>query len=211
MVQFTTATTWSLASPRRKASGARTRNCSRWRAKAADRRRTRLPAAGARRGASVLPVGQPPLRNRRHADHVEPQRCPMGHRVGRSGCRHCDPRLAPAPQPRADHPRRQLPAPRQAKERPHQAVRRSKRSYGLSCAQKLHSRRFKVHNKGPDMRRVLWETGGPTPALECVVSNDRASESSSKKCASRGNEAEFRRQMAAHQRASAQRTGIIKN
>ena len=61
---------------------------------------------------------------RRHADHVEPQRCRMGHRVRRSGGRDRDPRPAPAPQPRADHPRRQLPAPRQAKERPHQAARR---------------------------------------------------------------------------------------
>jgi len=33
-------------------------------------------------------------------------------------------RPALAPQPRADHPRRQLPASRQAKERPHQAARR---------------------------------------------------------------------------------------
>ena len=35
-----------------------------------------------------------------------------------------DPRPAPPPRPRADDPRRQLPAPRQAKERPHQAARR---------------------------------------------------------------------------------------
>jgi len=93
-------------------------------AKAADRRRTRLPTAGARRGASVLPAGQPSLRNRRHADNVESQRCRMGHRIRRSGGRNRDPRPALAPQPRADHPRRQLPAPRQAKERPHQAARR---------------------------------------------------------------------------------------
>ncbi|MGY4473570.1 hypothetical protein ACVILL_000984 [Bradyrhizobium sp. USDA 3364] len=124
-VQFTTATTlvaglakgaWRAA-PGREAARA-------GEAKVADRRRTRLPAAGARRGASVLPAGQPALRNRRHADHVEPQRCRMGHRVRRSGGRHRDPRPPLAPQPRADHPRRQLPASRQAKERPHQAARR---------------------------------------------------------------------------------------
>jgi hypothetical protein len=45
---------------------------------------TRLSAAGAGRGASVLPAGQPPLRTRCHADHVESQRCRMGHRVRRS-------------------------------------------------------------------------------------------------------------------------------
>jgi DNA replication protein DnaC len=72
----------------------------------------------------VLPTGQPALRSRRHADHVKPQRCRMGHGVRRSGGRHGAPRPPLAPQPRADHPRRQLPAPRQAKERPHQAARR---------------------------------------------------------------------------------------
>lgn len=67
---------------------------------------------------------QPPLQNRRHADHLEPQRCRMGHRVRRSGGHHRDPRPAFAPQPGADHPRRQLPAPRRAKERPHPGGRR---------------------------------------------------------------------------------------
>ena len=44
--------------------------------------------------------------DRRHADHVQPQRRRMGHGVRRSGRRDGDPRPAPAPQPRADHPRR---------------------------------------------------------------------------------------------------------
>ena len=43
--------------------------------------------------------------NRRHADHVQPQRCRMGHGVRRSGGRDRNPRPALAPQPRADHPR----------------------------------------------------------------------------------------------------------
>jgi hypothetical protein len=60
----------------------------------------------------------PALRNRRHADPVEPQRWIMGHRVRRSGGRHRDPRPALAPQPRHRHPRRQLPASCQAKEGP---------------------------------------------------------------------------------------------
>src|SRR5947209_16842800 len=67
-VQFTTATT--LVAGLAKAYGRETAGAGQ--TKAADRRRARLPAARARRGASVLPVGQPPLRNRRHADHLEP-------------------------------------------------------------------------------------------------------------------------------------------
>ncbi|BAC47203.1 bll1938 [Bradyrhizobium diazoefficiens USDA 110] len=73
---------------------------------------------------AALPTGQPPIRNRRDADQVEPQRCRMGHCVRRSRGRHRDPRPAFAPQPRADDPRRQLPAPRQAQERPHPAAAR---------------------------------------------------------------------------------------
>jgi hypothetical protein len=124
-VQFTTATTlvagpgqgaWRAA-PGREAARA-------GEAEAAHRRRARLSAAGAGRRASVLPAGQPPLRNRCHADHVEPQRCRMGHRVRRCRGRHRDPRPAPAPQPRDDDPRRQLPAPRQTEERPHQGAAR---------------------------------------------------------------------------------------
>src|SRR5262245_1242396 len=42
----------------------------------------------------------------------------------RAAPRDRDSRPALAPQPRPDHPRRQLSAPRQAKERPHQAARR---------------------------------------------------------------------------------------
>jgi hypothetical protein len=37
-------------------------------------------------------VRQPALRNRRHADHLQPQRCRMGHGVRRSGGRDRDPR-----------------------------------------------------------------------------------------------------------------------
>jgi hypothetical protein len=47
-------------------------------AKAADRRRARLPAAGAGRRAPLLPTRQSPLRDGCDADHVEPQRCRMG-------------------------------------------------------------------------------------------------------------------------------------
>ncbi|HSU68542.1 MAG TPA: ATP-binding protein [Tepidisphaeraceae bacterium] len=81
MAQLSTATT--LVAGLAKAYGERRldENLLALATKAADRRRARLPAARARRGASVLPVGQPPLRNRRRADHVEPQRCRMGHRV----------------------------------------------------------------------------------------------------------------------------------
>jgi hypothetical protein len=57
-------------------------------------------------------------------NHVEPQCCRMGRGVRRSGARDRDPRPDLAPQPRTDHPRRQLPPPRQAKERPHQVARR---------------------------------------------------------------------------------------
>ena len=105
-VQFTTATTLvaGLAKAGRAAPGRETAGAVE--AEAADRRRARLPAAGARRGAPVLPAGQPALRNRRHADHVQPQRCRMGHGVRRSGGRDGNPRPALAPQPRADHPRR---------------------------------------------------------------------------------------------------------
>lgn len=47
-----------------------------------------------------------------------------GYSVRRTRGRHRDPRPALAPQPRADDPRRQLPAPRQAQERPHPAAAR---------------------------------------------------------------------------------------
>jgi hypothetical protein len=54
--------------------------------------RARLPAARARRRASVLPAGQPALREGRDADHLEPHhrrpprpagRVPFGNRIGR--------------------------------------------------------------------------------------------------------------------------------
>jgi hypothetical protein len=77
-VQFTTATT--LVAGLAKAHGER-RLDEKLLAHAkpklliADERR---PAAGVRRGASVLPVHQPSLRSRRDADHLEPQHCRMG-------------------------------------------------------------------------------------------------------------------------------------
>src|SRR5262249_27932447 len=46
---------------------------------------------------------------------IKPQRCRMGHCVRRPGGRDRDPRSPLAPQLGVDHPRRQLPAPRQAK------------------------------------------------------------------------------------------------
>ena len=52
-------------------------------------------------GASVLPAGQPPLRARQRADHLQPRGRRVGHRVRRrrGGDRH--PRSPAAPQPRA--------------------------------------------------------------------------------------------------------------
>jgi DNA replication protein DnaC len=60
-VQFTTATT--LVAGLDKAHGERRRETAgAVKAEAADHRRARLPASGARCGASVLPAGQPALR-----------------------------------------------------------------------------------------------------------------------------------------------------
>ena len=78
-VQFTTATT--LVAGLAKAHGERRLDeklLALSKPKLLDRRRARLSAAGARRRAPLLPAGQPALRDRRHADHLEPQRCRMG-------------------------------------------------------------------------------------------------------------------------------------
>jgi hypothetical protein len=58
----------SLASPRRTASGAWTRNCWRCRSRSWRSSTNSATCRWSRRGASVLPAGQPALRNRRHAD-----------------------------------------------------------------------------------------------------------------------------------------------
>ena len=85
MVQFTAATTLVAGLAKRTAPGRETAGAIE--GKTSDRGPARPSAAGARRGARVLPPGQPALRNRRLADHVKPQRCRMGHRVRQPGSR----------------------------------------------------------------------------------------------------------------------------
>jgi len=67
-------------------------------------------------------LGVAPLRGRQHADHRQPCGRRMGHGVRRSDRGDRDPRPLAAPQPRHHHPRRQLPAAREAPIRPVQSA-----------------------------------------------------------------------------------------
>src|SRR5450759_3493288 len=83
-------------------------------AEAAHHRRARLSAVRAERGALVLPAGQPALRAGQHDDHVQSPSWRVGHRVWRPGGGDRHPRSSSAPQPCDHHPRRPLPAEREA-------------------------------------------------------------------------------------------------
>jgi len=61
-------------------------------------------------GDAVLP----PLRAEQHPDHVQSRRRRLGHGAGRSGRGNSRPGSPAAPQPRADHSRRPLPAAHEA-------------------------------------------------------------------------------------------------
>lgn len=104
-------------------------------------RRTRLSAARTRSSAPVLPTGQPDLRNRRHADHVARSVAEWGSVFAEPVVATLD--LAAAPQPCADHPRRQLPAARQTQKQQHHAADRrhsttiiNPQSGGSTCRRK---------------------------------------------------------------------------
>ena len=58
--------------------------------------------------ASLLPARRAAVRARQHADHHEPARDPVGHRLRRRGPRRGDPRPPAPPQPHADDPGREL-------------------------------------------------------------------------------------------------------
>src|ERR1035437_434648 len=83
-------------------------------AEAAHHRRARLSAIRAERGALVLPARQPALRAGQRDDPVQSPSWRVGHRVWRPGGGDRHPRSSSAPQPCDHHPRRQLPAEREA-------------------------------------------------------------------------------------------------
>lgn len=77
-----------------------------------------VPAPQASGGAPVLPTGVATLRAGQHADHQQPAGWRVGAGVRRRRRRHRHPRSAAASQPGHHDPGRQLPAARQAPQRP---------------------------------------------------------------------------------------------